>query len=412
MYGVFGNPKASVTLDQAESFRDEHFTLWRSGRGVPCETMDNKDRCVSLYGSIYNLAELPEPSRSEHGPCAILDQLSASGTLDGCLSRLNGSFFLVVYDKGQRRLRLISDRYGSKKCYYGIRAGVLYFFPQLYHFARLGFRARIDQRFAASLICFHYLADDRTTLDGVNLIPAGSVLEVANGTASVAPYWTWRFEHEYRSSDDFEQATRILGERWMKAVDQRIASRSSLLLPLSGGYDSRAILAAAMKCSNCRDITTLTIGTPGTLDYEIGNLVAKSAGTKHIKINLTTPRAFRDEFLAQSRHSDGMAIAVSQWFPTDWARLEEVGSDIISGFLGETLMGAHLLRDLLANDPDPAINARAVTERLVGIHLRADLHLAASLLRVSTADLRDLLCDIVRTGRSGEQDDCLASCCE
>jgi hypothetical protein len=62
-------------------------------------------------------------------------------------------------------------------------------------------------------------------------------------------------------------------------------NRKNLVL-LSGGIDSRAILYELLKNTDADQINTLTFGSPGTLDYEIGNKIAKKLGTKHESIEI------------------------------------------------------------------------------------------------------------------------------
>jgi hypothetical protein len=56
---------------------------------------------------------------------------------------------------------------------------------------------------------------------------------------------------------------------------------SKIMIPLSGGLDSRLILASIMKFIEPKKIHTYTFGTESSLDYKIGNLVAKKTGTNH-----------------------------------------------------------------------------------------------------------------------------------
>lgn len=59
------------------------------------------------------------------------------------------------------------------------------------------------------------------------------------------------------------------------------------VVPLSGGLDSRAILAELLDRGLRKNIITVTFGTPGTLDYEIGAYVARKARVYHENIDLT-----------------------------------------------------------------------------------------------------------------------------
>ena len=83
-----------------------------------------------------------------------------------------------------------------------------------------------------------------------------------------------------------KKAALIFEESINKNLEQ--SKRSEHIVPLSGGLDSRAILAALLKKVNANEITTVTFGVPGTFDFEIGNEVAKYSGTRHEIIDLSS----------------------------------------------------------------------------------------------------------------------------
>lgn len=68
-----------------------------------------------------------------------------------------------------------------------------------------------------------------------------------------------------------------------------IYSNARHVILLSGGLDSRAILSGLLERVDSKQIQTITFGTPGTWDFEIGKMVAKSAGVKHKSVDLTNP---------------------------------------------------------------------------------------------------------------------------
>ena len=61
-----------------------------------------------------------------------------------------------------------------------------------------------------------------------------------------------------------------------RVVHASITPGRTHYIPLSGGLDSRALLAAAMEAG--AEVETLTFGMPGTMDYEDGNRVARAVG--------------------------------------------------------------------------------------------------------------------------------------
>lgn len=68
--------------------------------------------------------------------------------------------------------------------------------------------------------------------------------------------------------------------RWYN-VFQRLYTEGNHLVPISGGLDSRAVLATLLEFIEADRISTYTFGTPGSYDYEIGRSIAAKVGTKH-----------------------------------------------------------------------------------------------------------------------------------
>ena len=65
-------------------------------------------------------------------------------------------------------------------------------------------------------------------------------------------------------------------------------SQSLHLVPISGGFDSRMILAMLHEISGGHNIFTYTYGTPGTWNYDIGEMIAKEFNTNHRSFELTS----------------------------------------------------------------------------------------------------------------------------
>lgn len=59
-------------------------------------------------------------------------------------------------------------------------------------------------------------------------------------------------------------------------------------MSLSGGLDSRAILGGLISAGLKDSIVTVTFGTPGTYDFDIGKKIATELGIKHELIDLTS----------------------------------------------------------------------------------------------------------------------------
>ena len=97
--------------------------------------------------------------------------------------------------------------------------------------------------------------------------------------------------------------------------------------------DSRAILGALLEFTEAKNINTYTFGTPGTLDYDIGNYIAKKTGTNHTVYPLNEYKYSLSEEIMVSK-----ILTISQYyFITLPFSIANKYSDfkIWSGFMGD-----------------------------------------------------------------------------
>lgn len=91
---------------------------------------------------------------------------------------------------------------------------------------------------------------------------------------------------EQERYQDFTEAELIkAGDQALRNIFAEVPEGTHVV-PLSGGLDSRCILANLLEHKEAKDIYTITFGSPGTWDFEFGNLVAKQAGTNHTTLDL------------------------------------------------------------------------------------------------------------------------------
>jgi hypothetical protein len=130
---------------------------------------------------------------------------------------------------------------------------------------------------------------------------------------------------------------------WKKAIEKSFNTNQTHLIPLSGGLDSRAILGGLLEFTSTENIYTYTFGTPGTLDYEIGNYIAKKIGTKHTIYPLTKHTYTLDEEIEFSKRINHQTILFHH--PPILKTLNRFeGFNVWSGFMGDPIAGSHLLK--------------------------------------------------------------------
>jgi len=134
------------------------------------------------------------------------------------------------------------------------------------------------------------------------------------------------------------------------------------VVPLSGGLDSRAILAELCRRVPASDITAVTVGSPGSLDFELSVGVAAAAGVRHVRIDLA-----RLQLTAELLLSTAAANDAPTWvFDATYNRVirERLGDGAVywSGYLGSRLSSTKHLAD------DAHITFKQALDRFVEVN--------------------------------------------
>ena len=148
---------------------------------------------------------------------------------------------------------------------------------------------------------------------------------------------------KYKSADEADLVK--IGSHLIKnTIGYYYRENSDICVPLSGGLDSRAILAGLLEYTSAANINTFTFGTPGTLDYDIGCDIAKMFGTKHTVMPLTEHNFTLDELIDTSNSIDNQTVLFSTY---PLYQLEQLYSNhvIWSGAFAGTISGNVLMQD-------------------------------------------------------------------
>lgn len=230
----------------------------------PMQTSDGRF-VLSYNGEVYNFEELRielEAAgyrfRSRTDSEVVLNAWAAWGTKS--LDRLNGMFAFIVWDRRERELFLVRDRYGIKPLYYGEAGRTLLFGSEVKALlAHPVMRGEMDEEALLEYMTFQNFFTDRTLFKGVKLLPAGCWLKfnVDGRKREMKRYWDYAFaEPDGRISSDAqgEEFDRL----FRQAVSRQLVSDVPVGAYLSGGMDSGSITAIA--AGQIESLRTFTIG--------------------------------------------------------------------------------------------------------------------------------------------------------
>jgi len=345
---------------QVDKYSDHFFSAARVSLGIfnpEPQPIFNEDKtlCIFMCGKVYNYErEVNELKNRGH-------RFTVGNDAEFCLhsyeeygkdfvKELNGSFVLVIYDIKQRRIMVANDRYGFRPLYYAISAGKILFASEVKAILEdNAFKKELDDRTIADFFAFGEILGNKTFFNGIETLPPASVLTYDGEGISIEQYWDFHYQPDYGLSENaiVEQLVQTI----KKAVNIRMTDNLRYGVFLSGGLDSRVVLAAIDKSERHR-VTALTFGVPGCDEIKVAQMVAKKAGIDHLVIDLDP-----DELVAYAEKvvdlSDGMDAINVAFIPYAIARAGEQVDVSFKGLaLDLTLGGSFLDQSILKAESD------------------------------------------------------------
>jgi asparagine synthase (glutamine-hydrolysing) len=164
----------------------------------------------------------------------------------GCafLEKLNGWFSGVLVDLREQKLVLFNDRYGVNRIYYHEDAHGFYFASEAKSLLKIlpGTR-QLNLRSLGEVLCCEAVLQNRSLFSGISLLPPGSAWVFSRGEpVKQKAYFkqeAWESQPELSESDFYEK----LRETWTRVLPKYFTGKQSVGLSLTGGVDSRMILA-------------------------------------------------------------------------------------------------------------------------------------------------------------------------
>jgi asparagine synthase (glutamine-hydrolysing) len=262
----------------------------------------------------------------------------------GFASRLEGEFCLAVVDEAARRIVLAADAIGTHPLYWHAGPGGLVFGSDLSAVLRaLPAPPRLNLHAVADYLTIGLVLGDKTLAGDVQLLgPATTLIyDLENRTATTREYLPLAslFEQRWTDRDAWMEA---LQSAFADAVRSAVEGTKPIGLSLSGGLDSRAILAAVN--GGTSEIRTYTLGVDGCADQAIAARLSRIAGTRHRYFTLD--RSYLRDFLPNMAEmvalTDGMYLShgLTEMLAVRFIEQTDIGV-LLRGHGGE-LAKAHL----------------------------------------------------------------------
>jgi asparagine synthase (glutamine-hydrolysing) len=271
----------------------------------------------------------------------------------GCafLEKLNGWFSGVLLDLRERKLVLFNDRFGVNRIYYHEDSRGFYFSSEAKSLLKIlpGTR-QLDLRSLGEVLCCEAVLQNRSLFSGISLLPPGSAWVFSRGEPvkkkSYFKQEAWESQPELTESEFYEK----LKETWTRILPRYFDGKQSLGLSLTGGVDSRMILAWAPRLPGTLPCYTWGGKYRDCADVKIARRTAKLCEQPHQTILVGA------EFLSQFHDLAEKAVYISD------GTMDVTGSiDIYVQRLARQIApvrlsgvcGGEILRRLVMFKPDP-----------------------------------------------------------
>jgi len=196
----------------------------------------------------------------------------------GAFRNLNGSFLIAIYNLRSKELLLVSDRFSSRPLFYYAAGRYLFFGSQLKAILQSHRVPRnLDSLAVIEFFTFRTVLGTKTYYQDVKVMLPATILKFQNGNITISQYWERNYREEGRHSKTYY--VDALVNALKRAVRRRTNDNHHYGILLSGGLDSRTVLAA----SDC-PMTAFTVADFENREVRIAKEVAKAKGCKHIFI--------------------------------------------------------------------------------------------------------------------------------
>lgn len=339
----------------------------------PIVTPD-RDYAVTVNGELYDYKRI----RTE----LACQQLDCAGKSDSAITlplyrregldfvhRLRGEFAVVLYDRRQRRLVMVRDRFGIKPLYYAVRDDGIVWGSEVKSVVRhpsvppkLCSKAAIHQ-------LMQVMVPGSTAFEDVHALLPGHMLIATErqGRLEVETHrwWDLEFPDQHDSNADPQPYVHGVQERLIDAVATRLEADVPVGCYLSGGIDSCSILGLATTLQQA-PVKAFTIAFDNKQydESKIARLMAERTGAEQELLRLTEKELYGPAFERATWHAERTfynTLAVAKWHMSRRVRACNYKA-VVTGEGSDELFGGYpfFRRDWLGREQEDGIFAGAI----------------------------------------------------
>ncbi len=317
--------------DHTGFYTDNHISLAHtrlavidtSSAGNQPMTDDHNSLVIVYNGEVYNYQTLKDDLKqkghlfkTETDTEVLLKLYAEYG--DKMPSMLYGCFAFAIYDKKNKSVFLVRDRYGIKPLWFFASNDTFIFGSELKAMEILNIPALIDHVSLFQYLQLNYIVAPHSVYRNVKKIEPGTYLKIEGKNIKKSHYYKLGQKGNFDSKkhiQTYEQAKKALFSCLETSVRRRLITDVPLGSFLSGGIDSTVVAALASKHTD--HLQTFSIGfrdEPFFDETSYAEAASREIGTNHHTFQLTNDDLFTELFnmldALDEPFADSSALAV------------------------------------------------------------------------------------------------------
>jgi hypothetical protein len=196
----------------------------------------------------------------------------------GALVRIRGNYTIAVYCITDGTFTLFNDIFGPRRLYYADLPEFFVFSPEIKGISFLpDFRKELDWKGISDFLNFGYVLGDDTFFTSIRSLSSASVLRFdrTSGSPKIRKYWRPAYVDDDRPIDKIsDRIFDLLSE----SIREKVEPGDKVISPISGGLDSRVILATLRTVGSAKTVKPVTFGQKESFEYRNAKRVCMSLG--------------------------------------------------------------------------------------------------------------------------------------
>lgn len=340
--GGFGLSNKCLKKDKTEyDIYNESYICYSTNQKVKIKSKRNDKCTLYVIGEIYryngkniNIEDL----------FLLIINCNINEELNDIFSAIDGYFSAVIIDERSNDIYLITDRFGMWPLYVYSENSQINIWSTSLHYIdnETDDILKVDSDGINTFLNISHFLSDKTIYENIKRVKPATIIKLNSNGIKVneEQYWSWRNIKPIKIS--FDDAVDRLFELLIESVESRLNEGIKYCLTLSGGLDSRALLAAANYIGKY-DITCLSFGTPESQDIKIASSVCKVLGCKHKVVTINESNWIKGREVGV-KNTSGMKSLLHMHVLNSIDEISSISDYVINGYVGDLVLGGGYLK--------------------------------------------------------------------